>query len=289
VLAVALALAASCCWGTSDFVGGLQTRRLGVITVMAGVQGAPLAVIAVVVLVTRPAAPGTQAVVVSLLAGVVGLVGLSALYRALALGPMSLVAPISATGAALPVIVGVAAGDRPRLVQGLGLAVAVAGVVLAARPADHGAAHASAGPGQENATGQRRGVALAALAAVGIGCFLLGAHVGARGGVLWFLLLSRLAGVVPVAAILARAGRSALPRPGQLPPLLAVAALDGSATALLALANRHGVVSIVSVVASLYPAVTVLLARALLGERLSASQALGVAGAVAGVALISAG
>jgi drug/metabolite transporter (DMT)-like permease len=87
----------------------------------------------------------------------------------------------------------------------------------------------------------------------------------------------------------ARAGRDALPRLAQLPPLLVVAGLDGSATALLAVANRHGVVSIVSVVASLYPAVTVLLARAVLAERLAPSQAAGVAGALAGVALISAG
>jgi drug/metabolite transporter (DMT)-like permease len=127
------------------------------------------------------------------------------------------------------------------------------------------------------------------LAALGIGCFLLGAHVGARGGVLWFLFLSRSAGALPLAAILIRRGRAALPGPAQLPPLLAVAGLDGSATALLAAANRHGVVSIVSVVSSLYPAVTVLLARALLGERLAPSQAAGVAGALAGVALISAG
>jgi drug/metabolite transporter (DMT)-like permease len=192
---------------------------------------------------------------------------------------MSLVAPISATGAALPAVVGVAAGDRPSLTQGVGLIVAVAGVVVAARPAG----------GSAGKVGHRRGVPLAVLAALGIGCFLLGAHVGARGGVLWFLLLSRAAGALPLAALLARAARDALPRLGQLPPLLVVAGLDGSATALLAVANRHGVVSIVSVVSSLYPVVTVLLARALLAERLAPSQAAGVAGALAGVALISAG
>ncbi|HEV3230199.1 MAG TPA: DMT family transporter [Solirubrobacteraceae bacterium] len=305
MLAIALALAASCCWGTSDFLGGLQTRRLGVITVMVGVQGAPLLVVAGLVLATQPAEPGAQAAIVSVLAGVVGLAGLSALYRALALGPMSLVAPISATGAALPAAVGVAAGDRPSVLQALGLAVAVVGVVIAARPVTQGAARPIDGTAARPATQgaarpaeadgppgdpqSRLGVVLAILAAVGIGCFLLGAHVGARGGVLWFLLLSRLSGVLPLAAILARQGPSALPRPRQLPPLLAVAALDGSATALLAVANRHGAVSIVSVVGSLYPAVTVLLAHGLLGERLGRSQAVGVAGAMAGVALISAG
>jgi len=280
VFAVALALAASCCWGTSDFIGGLQTRRLGIVPVMTAVTALPLVAIVVLLIATAPPVPGGQAIVASVLAGLVGLVGLSVLYRALALGPMSLVAPISATGAIVPVVVGLATGDHPRALQGVGLAVTIGGVVLAARQRSE--------PGAAGA-GERRGIVLAVIAALGIGCFLLGAHEGSRGGVLWFVLLSRAAAVLPLAVAVGIAGRGALPRPGQLPPLILVSALDGGATALLSLANRHGVVSIVSVVASLYPVVTLLLARGVLGERMSPPQAAGVAGALAGVALVSAG
>jgi len=280
VLAVALALAASCSWGTSDFIGGLQTRRLGVVPVMTGVTALPLVVIVPLIIATAAPVPGARAIVASVLAGLVGLAGLTVLYRALALGPMSLVAPISATGAVVPVVAGLATGDHPSLVQGAGFAVTIAGVVLAARPRGR--------PGPE-ARLDSRGVTLAIVAALGIGCFFVGAHVGSRDGVLWFLLLTRTAALVPLAVVIGLRGAAVIPRAQQLPPLLGVAALDGGATALLSLANRHGVVSIVSVVASLYPVVTLLLARALLGERMSPPQAAGVAGALAGVALVSAG
>jgi uncharacterized membrane protein len=122
--AIALALSASCCWGTADFVGGLQAKRLAVPVVLGVVEGTGLVLVLAVIAATAEPWPGTHAAVLSVVAGVAGVCALGCFYRALAIGTMSIVAPISATGAALPVVVGVAtyalgrrvgrAGDHPR-------------------------------------------------------------------------------------------------------------------------------------------------------------------------------
>ena len=133
MLAIALSLAASCCWGISDFGAGLTSRRLPVVTVIAGVQLVGVIASALLVLVTGDPLPGGHAVLASLLAGCSGLAGLTAFYRALAIGTMSVVAPIGATGVALPLVVGPAGGDHPAPAQAVGLAATVAGVLLASR------------------------------------------------------------------------------------------------------------------------------------------------------------
>jgi uncharacterized membrane protein len=131
VLAVALALAASACWGVADFTAGLKTRRLAVPLVLLVVQGIGCLWVLAVVLASGEPAPDATSAAASVLAGVAGAAALGALYRALAIGTMGVVAPISATGVALPVVVGVATGDRLSLVVSAGLALAVAGVLLA--------------------------------------------------------------------------------------------------------------------------------------------------------------
>jgi drug/metabolite transporter (DMT)-like permease len=279
VVAVVCALGASACWGLADFFGGLQSRRLRTVTVVLGVETAGLLIVVALVLATGKPAPGAPEAAWAVGAGLAGVVGLGAFYRALAVGTMSIVAPVSSTGVALPVLVGLAGGDRLSAAQAVGLACAVVGVLLAGRQADD---HPQAGA-------NRAGVLLALAAAAGFGTYFLGAAQAAEGGVLWTLLLGRAAAVPVLAAVAAAARAPMIPAPADAARLAATGALDLAATGLYALATTQGLLAVVAVLGALYPVTTVLLARALLAERLTRAQDAGVVVALAGVALIAAG
>jgi len=281
VQTVLLALAASLCWGTADFTSGLIARSVPLLLVLMIGQGIGLIAAAVIVAVAAQPFPAAGPAAASLTAGVCVIVGLGCFYRALAVGTMSIVAPIAATGVAIPVVVGLAGGDRLAAVQVVGMAAAVAGVVLASRH-----------PGVDDASrvSHRTAVALALVAAGAFGGYFVLAHIGARGGVPWLLLLAHITTVVGVGFVLlaVRPARSTrIPRMS-LGLLGAAGSLDFGATALYGVANRSGALSIVAVAGSLYPVATVLLARSVLAERLVRTQALGVGLALAGVALIAA-
>lgn len=279
MIAVILALGAAVAWGAADFLGGLKSRAVATIVVVALAQAAGLALVAGVVAARGEGPPETLFFAYAALAGVAGAVGIGALYRGLAVGAMSIVAPITATGAVIPVVVGVATGERPTALQGAGLVLALGGVGLAARQ------HRS----EELRARVAAGVGLALLAAIGIGSFLLALDAASEGGVAWALLVQRMVclGLVLVAAALVRPEFS-LAR-FDVAPMLAIGVLDMSANALFALASTRGLVSVVAVLASLYPVTTVMLARLLLGERIARAQQVGVVGALSGVVLITAG
>ena len=281
MLAVVLAFASSLCWGTADFLGGLQSRRRPLVTVLLVAQVAAVAFGAIYVIASRDSFPDAGPALLATAAGAAGCLALAAFYRGLAIGTMSIVAPISATGAAVPVLVGIVSGERPGAVQIVGIAVAMVGIVLAAR--EPGGA-APAGPGARTAIG------LALLAALGFGSFfVLLDRATEHGGAPWSLLLVR-AGEVAMLGALAFVQRPTMPQGlRDAAPLLLIGTIDFAATALFALATEQGLLSIVSVVGSLYPAVTVVLARVVLAERVSRSQELGVVATLAGVAAISAG
>jgi len=276
---VLLSLAAACCWGVADFIGGLQSKRVAIPIVLAIVEGTGLVLVLVVVAATGEPFPDGRTVLLSLVGGVAGVLALGCFYRALSIGTMSIVAPISATGVALPVIVGVATGDSLSVLVSVGLAVTVVGVVLASREAHEEEQRAAAG---------RLSVGLALLAAIGFGSYFVLSDSAADDSILWFLVLSR---VIPVPTLIAVAAWSRAPRPPRRSAvaLLAGGTLDCGATGLYALANTKGALSIVSVVGSLYPVATVVLARVVLGERIRPIQRLGVAAAIAGVAMIAGG
>jgi drug/metabolite transporter (DMT)-like permease len=279
---VLLALAASACWGTADFTSGLKARTVPLPLVLLISQGIGLALAVVVVLASGRAIPSAGPVAASLGAGVCVIGGLACFYRALATGTMSVVAPVAATGVVIPVLAGVLGGDSLAAVQIVGMGAAIAGVVLASRH-----------PGERTLVAQARAhrdsVALALASALAFGCYFVLAHIGARGGVAWLLLLSHLTSLVGVLAIVAvaRPGRPARLR-RDLGVLALAGTLDFGATALYGIANHGGKLSIVAVAGSLYPVATVLLARWVLGERLVRVQAAGVCLALVGVALIAA-
>ena len=276
---VLLSLAASSCWGVADFLGGLQSRRVPVAVVLCVVEGAGLIVVLAIIVATGEPFPGTRAAILSVVAGIGGVIALGCFYRALAIGTMSIVAPISASGVTLPVIIGIATGDELSTVVAVGLAVTFVGVLLASREHHDDAERAAAG---------KLSIALALVAAVGFGSYFVMSDAAADDSVLWLLVLSRSV-PVPALALFAWARGLRPPTGPTAGTLLVAGTLDCGATALYAVANTKGALSIVSVVGSLYPVMTLILARAVLGERIRPVQQAGVAAALAGVAMIAAG
>jgi drug/metabolite transporter (DMT)-like permease len=279
MIAVLLALGAAVAWGAADFLGGLKSRAVATIVVVGFGQATGLVLVAAFVAAQGDGPPEGRFFVYAVLAGIAGAVGIAALYRGLAVGSMSIVAPITATGAVIPVVVGVGTGERPSGIQGAGLALALGGVVLAARQ-----------QGGENLRGRvAAGAGLALLAALGIGSFLVALDAASEGGVGWALFIQRSVclGLVLAAAVLLRTDISF--SRVDVAPMIAIGALDMAANALFAVASTRGLVSVVSVVASLYPVTTVLLARLLLRERIAAAQQVGVVAALSGIVLITAG
>jgi drug/metabolite transporter (DMT)-like permease len=276
---VLLSLAASSCWGVADFLGGLQSKRVPVAVVLCVVEGAGLVGVLAIILATGEPFPGSRAAILSVVAGIGGVIALGCFYRALAIGTMSIVAPISATGVTLPVVVGIATGDRLSTIVAVGLGVTFAGVLLASREQHDDAERAAAG---------KLSVALALVAAIGFGSYFVMSDAAADDSVLWLLVLSRSI-PVPALALFAWARGMRPPTGRTAGTLVTAGTLDCGATALYAVANTKGALSIVSVVGSLYPVMTLILARAVLGERIRRVQQVGVVAALAGVAMIAAG
>jgi drug/metabolite transporter (DMT)-like permease len=276
---IAFALAASAAWGSADFLGGIKSRRYSAIAVLFTIEVSGLALALVVLAVVQDPFPSTRAALCAIGAGTAGIIALAAFYRALAIGTMSIVAPISATGVALPVIVGIATGDHPSPVVVAGLVVTTLGVILASREVHEDV---------DQAAVARASIVLALLAAVGFGTYFIGADVAADDSVIWTVVLGRLVAIPLVGGALLLRG-SELPRGSDLAVLSLAGCGDLLATALYGLANTHGALSIVSVVGSLYPIATILLARAVLHERVRRVQAAGVFAALTGVALIAVG
>jgi drug/metabolite transporter (DMT)-like permease len=253
---------------------------LPVLNVLLISQLSGLVLIAGFVAVRGEGAPEGDFAVFAVLSALAGIGGLAAFYRALAIGNMGVVAPISACSALVPVVVGLASGDRPGGLQGIGIALALAGVVLASRE--------EVGDGGTGG-GVARGTGLAVISALGFGFFFLAMDRAADGDVAWAMLVNRVTGVgLLLAAVLAlrppfRAGRR------DLPVLIGIGALDMGANALFGLAATKGLVSVVAVLGSLYPLTTVTLAAMVLHERPHRLAQVGVVTALCGVALVAAG
>jgi drug/metabolite transporter (DMT)-like permease len=283
VAAIAFALGSSVLWGLSDYAGGFKSRTYAVPVVLAAMYLSSLLVMLAFVGARGEGPPSSSYVLAGLGAGLVGITALGAFYTALSIGTMSIVAPVASTGVALPVMVGLIGGDEPSLIGSAGLALAVAGIVLASREAPGGPI---------GVREQRLSIGLAILAGLGFGSYFVLAGYGSEGDVAWTLLLSRVAGfpVVAVIALLAlrRAG-AVRPGIGAALALGAIGLLDLGANAAYNHASTLGELSSVAVASSLYPVVTVMLAAVLLGERVQGIQRVGVVVALTGVVMIAAG
>jgi drug/metabolite transporter (DMT)-like permease len=275
-VAVLLALLSSALWGGADFLGGTAARTRSAVAVVAGSQLAGLLLVCAAVVATAAWQDPGGYVVPGLVAGLVGVAALSAFYAGLAAGRMGVVAAISALGLLVPVAVGVAQGDRPSGAQLVGMAVAAVGAVCASGPELRG------GLG-------RRPLLLALAAAAGFGTVLVALAKGGEHSVPMTLLVMRATtvGVLLLAAALRRT-RGGLGRQ-DIGVLVAIGVCDVVANGCYAAASTRGLLSVVAVLGSLYPAVTVVLARVLHHERLRRVQDLGIAATLLGVGLIGAG
>ena len=274
--AIALALGASLAWGLGDFFGPLKGRTLGTLRALVYVQLSGLAAIVLVVAI-RWQGPKGAAALLAIPAAFSGTLGLYAYYRGAAVGALSIVSPIAGISAIVPVIVGVASGDRPSPWQLLGMACSLGGVFLASRDPSRSGSRLAAGVG------------LALIAALGFGGYFPPMHAAGIADFWWAALIFRITSTAVIVAAVTRARSSIRVEPRQVSALALIGVADMLGNLLFAAASSSGLVSITSVLASLYPVITVVLARIVLEERVARSQEVGIALTLAGVALISAG
>jgi drug/metabolite transporter (DMT)-like permease len=276
-----LGVASGLCWGVGDFIGGLQSRRLAALAVAFWSQLAGTLALGLVLL-ARGEAPVPGSIAWGLVAGFCGAAGVLCFYRGLAVGVMSLVAPLGACGALVPVVLDLARGDRPGVAAAIGMVAALGGIVLISLPAG-----SPAGGGSLS----RLALALGLGAAVSFGFFFvfLAAGAGVAGGSSYWAVAGARGSSVPLLLLLLLGGTRGFGWPGRRLGVVALGGvLDTLANLLFAVASTLGPDGIVSILGSLYPVATVLLGRLVLDERLTRAQLGGVTLALAGVALVSA-
>lgn len=272
--ATLLGVVSAASWGAGDFCGGLASKRSTALGVLALGSASGLVIVVLVALVLGEPLPAAAPLGWALAAGAAAAIGLAALYRGLAVGRMSVVAPISAVlAAAVPVAWGALADGVPPGSKLLGFTLALTGIWLVARTA----------PGE----GSRGGLPLALLAGLGFGVFMVLMHAGARGGTFWPLAAARgtTFALVLVTALARR--RAWAPSGNGLALSLVSGVLDAGGNAFFMLSGRAGRLDEAAVLASMYPASTVVLATLLLGERVSRPQGAGIVALLAAIALIA--
>lgn len=280
-MTVVLGLLAAVLYGVGDFAGGISARRVdrrnSAITVL--LHSYPVG--AVLMAALLPLFPGhldARVLLFGTLGGLAGLVGVSIMYQLMVTAPMNIISPVTAVLAAIvPVVVGVGIGERPATTAWLGILVGIGAVVLVSRTTEehpHGRIGLTV-------------LALAFVAGVGFGLyFVFLARAGHDSG-LWPLVISRVASAIALVPLASRLDGFARIRGRVLTIAILAGVCDASANMAFLLASRAGLLSLASVLTALYPAVTVLLAVALLGEHTTKTQRLGLALAAASVVLIT--
>jgi drug/metabolite transporter (DMT)-like permease len=274
---IGYAVAAAAAFGGGDFSGGLATRRVSVLVVVAGAQLSGLVVLALAFAVVSVDAPTLAGLALAIAAGLAGAIGLASLYRGMAIGRMGLVAALAGAGSLV----------LPLLVSGLlqGAVIGPPQLVGVACAAAAGAAASSASRG----TLQRTALALAGAAALGFGAWYVLLDLAAQQGELWALVTSRTAASLASLGLLVARGVPPLPG-GRLAAIVLLAGvLDVAGNAFYVLASGSIPVGLAAALTGLYPVVTMLLARVFVGERLPRTGYLGVALALAAIVLISLG
>lgn len=271
-----LGLASALSWGAGDFGGGLMSRRVAVFGVVLISQLTGMVIALAFAIAGGETMPPPADLGWSVLAGTLGVIGITALYRGLAIGRMGIVAPVTGVLAALiPVVAGVALEGLPAPMVLLGIGLALIAVLLVTRVEDEG--------------GGRTGLGLALLAGTAIGLFGIAIAQISDGHVMGPLTIVRaVQSIVIVAVVLVT--RSAWRPPGSLvAPIIAIGVADMAGNAFYILAVQAGALAVASVVSSLYPVTTVILATVVLDERVTRSHAAGIALAAIAIALIGLG
>jgi drug/metabolite transporter (DMT)-like permease len=280
MLAIALALGSSLAWGVSDFLGGLKSRSVPLLGVLFVSQGTALILLSLAVASYGGGPPSGTFLLYAALAGIAEALGVAALYRGLAVGVMSIVAPVAATAPVVPVVVGLALGEVPSALQGFGIALGALGIVVTAWQPGSGAA-------------ARKGVTTSllfgGLTALGFGSFYVAMDAASEGEIPWALMVARLAVLTAFGAAFLIARPSVAMRRADVPVIIGIGLLIIAGDSMYATASTHGLLSVVAVLSTLYPVVTIALARAVIGERIERQQSVGIGMCVGGVVAMSAG
>src|SRR5579859_7782751 len=276
LLTIVFGLAASLCWGSGDFSGGLASRRSNASSVVTVAYAVGFVLLVVLALLWREPFPSPINIMWGALAGLLGAIGLIAFYSALSIGRMGIVAPTSAVlTASLPVIFSMLTAGLPSLFQVAGFVLALLAIILISRP--------------ERAKGRPVGIGLALIAGCGFGCFFILISRVTAGSTFWPLAVARLVSVLFLLLIMrVRQQQSQQAAPKLTLTLLIVLAgvLDALGNAFFVFSSHAGRLDVAAVLSSLYPAATVLLAALVLHERVTRIQAIGIVLALIAVPLI---
>lgn len=322
MLAVLLALAAAVGYGGSDFAAGLAARRASVVRVTVLAEVASATLLLCVIPFVSSQAPSLASVLWGAAAGASGVAGAMALYLGFRHAAFSVASSVSAVGtAAFSVLAGLALGERPSALSLAGILLAVPAIVGVSAPVKQASrdaepavvgsqpvavagqqdlvARGTAPPGQHGPAGRRfrpaatgrhaAGVGWGLAAGAGFGLFFIGLDRAGSATDLWPVTISQLAAMVTVTGVAVVTRDLRLPPAGTRRLSLLTGVAGAAGTAMFFLATHHGLLAITAVITSLYPAGTILLARVLLGERLTRLRLAGLCFAAASVALIAAG
>ena len=272
---VIFGLAASLCWGSGDFNGGLASRRANSSSVVIAAYAVGFALLVGLALLWREPFPSLLDIFWGGLAGLAGAIGLISFYSALSIGRMGIAAPVSAVlTASLPVLFSAFIAGLPSLLQLGGFVLALLAIALISRP--------------ERAKGRPKGIMLALLAGCGFGCFFILISRVSPSAIFWPLAMARFTSVLFLLIVVRIRQQPVLPKMTVAPLVLLAGVLDAMGNAFFILAAHSGRLDVAAVLSSLYPAATVLLAALLLRERVTRVQAVGILLALIAVPLISA-
>ncbi len=271
---VIFGLAASLCWGSGDFSGGLASRRANASSVVIAAYAVGFVLLVALALLWKEPFPSPMDIVWGGLAGLAGVIGLISFYSALSIGRMGIVAPVSAVlTAGLPVIFSAFTEGLPSLLQLGGFVLALLAIGLISRP--------------ERARGRPKGIGLALLAGCGFGCFFILISHTSHAAIFWPLAVARFTSVLFLLVVVRIRQQQMLPKLTVAPIVLLAGVLDAIGNVFFVLATHTGRLDVAAVLSSLYPAATVLLAALVLRERVTRIQAVGILLALVAVPLIS--
>lgn len=271
---VIFGLAASLCWGSGDFSGGLASRRANASSVVIAAYAVGFVLLVALALLWKEPFPSPVDIVWGGLAGLAGVIGLISFYSALSIGRMGIVAPVSAVlTAALPVLFSAFTEGLPSLLQLGGFVLALLAIGLISRP--------------ERARGRPKGIGLALLAGCGFGCFFILISHASHAATFWPLAVARFTSVLFMLVVVRIRQQQMLPKMTIAPIVLLAGVLDAIGNVFFVLATHTGRLDVAAVLSSLYPAATVLLAALVLRERVTRIQAVGILLALVAVPLIA--
>jgi drug/metabolite transporter (DMT)-like permease len=289
MLAVLLALGAAAGYGGSDFAAGLAARQASVVrvTVLAEVTSVALLICVIPFISSR--APSLTSVLWGIAAGASGVTGAMALYLGFRHAAFSVASSVSAVAtAAFSVLAGLALGEQPGTLSLAGIALALPAIVAVSTPARRQATNVVP-PGRHGTGRHAVGVGLGLAAGAGFGLFFIGLNEAGSGTDLWPIVVSQVAAMVTVLCVATVTRDLRLPPAGARRLSVLTGAIGATGTAMFFLSTHHGLLAVTAVITSLYPAETILLARLLSGERLTAVRIIGLCLAGASVGLIAAG